>query len=199
MVREPLLLVDGLALRRGGREVCRGLQLRLDAGASGLVLGANGSGKSSLALALTGLLPTTEGSVERPERVGFVPQEPAFPARARVGRYLAELAALGGAGRGAPQQAEEAMRAFGLLEQARRPVGELSRGWRQRLNLARGWLGRPPLVILDEPQTALDPEGMERLQHLIEKEDASFLVLAPPGTGCERLAPLLLELAGGAA
>lgn len=195
MAADPVLLVDKLALRRGGRELCRGLDFQLEAGSSGLIVGANGSGKTSLALALAGLLKPAAGRIQRPARIGYAPQEPRLPERSAVRRYLLELAALSGAGSSAAAWAERSLARFGLLPHARRPIGELSRGWRQRLNLARAWLGEPPLLILDEPQTALDPEGMEILQSLISEDlPSAALILAPAGTGCERLAPERMRL-----
>ncbi|MBL7008257.1 MAG: ATP-binding cassette domain-containing protein [Planctomycetes bacterium] len=200
MVDDPVLHVEGLALRRGRREVLRGLDLELGPGQAGLVIGANGSGKTSLAMALTGLLRPASGSLRRPARTGYAPQEPRFPQRASALRYLAELAALGGAGPAALSAAESALTAFGLLDQARRPVGELSRGWRQRLNLARAWLGSPSLLVLDEPQTALDPEGLAQLARLLEgPECPATLILSPAGTGCEGLAPEICRLEAPAA
>ncbi|RMH05225.1 MAG: ABC transporter ATP-binding protein [Planctomycetota bacterium] len=193
---QPLLTIRHLRLVRGGRVVLAGFSLDLAPAERGLVLGANGSGKSSLALAVAGLLRPAGGAIRRPDRVGLAPQEPRFPADLPLARMLAELAALGGSRPAeARRLAGEALERFGLEPDARRRVGELSRGWRQRLNLARAWLGRPPLVILDEPQTALDPDGMKLLRrNLAEENGPAALILAPPATGCDGLAPVLARI-----
>ncbi len=197
MLRDPVLHCEGLVLERGGRVLADGLAFALASGERGLILGANGTGKSTLAAGLCGLLPLSATRLNLPARIGYAPQEPRFPESRRCGEYLAELAALGGAGRAAAPAAARALERFGLQDAAHRRIGELSRGWRQRLNLARAWLGDPPLVVLDEPQTALDPEGLDQLRRELESPGApAALVVAPPQTGCERLAPLLHELGG---
>ncbi len=194
MPRDPVLLGEDLSLARGGRTLAAGLSLALGAGERGLVIGPNGSGKSTLAAGICRLLPLA-GNLTRPDFIGYAPQEPVFPAHRRAGDYLRELAALGGAGARAPAQADEALRQFELTEAAPRRIGELSRGWRQRLNLARAWLGAPRLVVLDEPQTALDPEGMSALLRAMSASGApATLIVAPPGVGCEALAPVILQL-----
>jgi len=194
MPRDPVLHGEELSLARGGRTLATGLRLALGAGERGLVIGPNGSGKSTLAAGICRLLPLA-GQLTRPDCIGYAPQEPVFPAHRRAGDYLAELAALGGAGARASEQAGAALRIFELADAAPRRIGELSRGWRQRLNLARAWLGAPRLVVLDEPQTALDPEGMGALLRAMSAAGApATLIVAPPGVGCEALAPVILQL-----
>lgn len=196
MPRESVLHGEDICLERGGRVLAAGLRLELGAGERGLVLGPNGSGKSTLAAGICRLLPLA-GRIARPDFVGYAPQEPVFPAHRRAGEYLRELAALGGARAQAPAQAAAALAQFELADAGPRRIGELSRGWRQRLNLARAWLGAPRLVVLDEPQTALDPDGMAALLRALSAAAApAVLIVAPAGVGCETLAPVLLRLAG---
>ena len=194
MNNAPILSLHGVTVRRGRQPAVRGVELALTTGQRGRVSGVNGSGKTSLALGICGQLPV-EGELRRPQRVGFAPQEPRFPRHLAVDRYLAALTALGGTPRSAARRAvERSLGAFELRDQARRTIGDLSRGWRQRLNLARAWLDEPELLVLDEPQTALDPAGMEMLRSRLDAFAGAALVLAPPGTGCDALAPLVCEL-----
>lgn len=196
MASEPILRCQDVALVRDGAILAAGLHLTLGRGERGLVVGANGSGKTTLALGLCRLLPLRAKLLERPQRIGLAPQEPAFPRHRRCGEYLEELAALSGARGAQPRDwARAALERFDLAAARRRTIGELSRGWRQRLNLARAWLGAPELLILDEPQTALDPDGMAALRRAIAaREDSATLIVAPPDVGCDALAPVVLRL-----
>jgi ABC-type multidrug transport system ATPase subunit len=188
------LRLEQLVLSRGGGHVAGPLDLQLARGERGLVLGPNGSGKTTLVLTIVGAMPPGSGTLLRPQQVGLVPQEPDFPLHLRCADYFRQLLALGAHSATAADVAD-ALRRFGLEAMAGRRIGELSRGWRQRLNLARGWLGRPQLLILDEPQTALDGEGMQDLAAALEDlGDTAVLIVAPDGVGCRGLAPVVLEL-----
>ena len=193
MSTSPVLKVERLCLSRGGRRLAAPVQLQLDVGERGLLTGGNGSGKTTLMDTLCGLLPVQEGRVDHVGRIGYAPQEPRFPDHLTCVDYLSQLFRLGGGPRGPCKQAVGLVLAQFQLEKYRRnAIGSLSRGWRQRMNLARAWLGAPELLLLDEPQTALDPEGMEALEDAILKASSSaVLMVAPKGVGCDRLAPLL--------
>lgn len=223
MPASTLLQIEQLVLSRGKQRVAGPLDLSLQRGQHGLVTGPNGSGKTTLVLAIAGLVAPTSGKLQRPERIGLVPQEPEFPLHLRCADYFRQLLALQGNrpstaemnsqveedsqtttshGANANQEAQlqKALRLFQLEPFATRRIGELSRGWRQRLNLARGWLAEPELLILDEPQTALDPDGMDTLATaLAQASQSAVLIVAPANVGCETLAPLLLELQGAGA
>lgn len=196
MTSTPVLQVQQLGLSRGGRRLVVPLDLQLSVGERGLLFGGNGSGKTTLMETLCGLLPVTEGSVEHQGRIGYVPQEPHFPDHLTCKDYLNQLHQLGTAPK--KQRADDVCQAldlFQLQNHAKDRIGSLSRGWRQRMNLARAWLCAPELLLLDEPQTALDPSGMQALQGAIEQSQTSaILIVAPQGVGCDDLAPLLLEL-----
>jgi ABC-type multidrug transport system ATPase subunit len=208
MSASTILQFEQLVLSRGKQRVAGPLDLSLPRGQHGLVTGPNGSGKTTLVLAIAGLMAPTSGKLLRPERIGLVPQEPEFPLHLRCSDYFRQLLALQGkAARRADEtdtksalaqdgtQIQKALRLFQLEPFAKRRIGELSRGWRQRLNLARGWLAEPELLILDEPQTALDPSGMAALTAaLAEDTQTAALIVAPAGVGCESLAPLVMEL-----
>ena len=95
--------------------------------------------------------------------------------------YLEQLAALSGvAHRQQRNCAQEALELFVLNQYANKKIRTLSRGWQQRLNLARTWLNQPQLVILDEPHTALDPDGLALLGRALAAPNINGLILAPP-------------------
>ena len=196
MTSAPVLQVQQLGLSRGGRRLVAPVDLQLSVGERGLIFGGNGSGKTTFMETLCDLLPATEGEAKHVGRIGYVPQEPRFPDHLTCRDYLSQLHQLGAAKK---QQREpdvnQALDLFQLQNHALHRIGSLSRGWRQRMNLARAWLSAPELLLLDEPQTALDPSGMQALQGAIEQSQSSaVLIVAPQGVGCDDLAPLLLEL-----
>ncbi len=197
MAAASILQVDNLTLRRGKRQILEGLSFELVAGKKRTILGGNATGKSSLAQALCGLLPVFKGTILVHGRVGYAHQEPRMPGRLQPRAWLAQMAALGGArGRDATYSADATLAAFGLQKEAKRPIGDLSRGLRQRLHLARAWLAEPPLLVLDEPHTALDPEGLALVQDLLEQTSAAVLLLTPPGTPFAQLFDPLFSLGG---
>ncbi|PCH80801.1 MAG: hypothetical protein COB96_03115 [Planctomycetota bacterium] len=189
------LRLDELSLNRGNKRLFQSLSLEMSVGESGVIVGANGSGKTSLALAICGLLKPRAGSVKVLGRVAFCPQDPCFAGELSCREYLRQLAALGStAPRLVKTQVEDALNTFGLHDWCDHKIGSLSRGWQQRLNLARAWLGGPELVVLDEPHTALDPEGIALLKEAIESQRMTALLLSPPGTPTATLAPTIMEL-----
>jgi ABC-type multidrug transport system ATPase subunit len=200
MSSSAVLRFEQLVLRRGKKRVAGPLDLSLQSGQRGLVTGPNGSGKTTLVLAVAGLIAPGGGKLSSPKRIGLAPQEPEFPLHQSCGFYFRQLLALGSTP--ASQQAaamQRTLELFQLEDYANRPIGELSRGWRQRLNLARAWLGKPELLVLDEPQTALDPDGMASLTAALEcLSTSAVLIVAPEGVGCCDLAPLILDLAPSA-
>ncbi|WP_027881444.1 ATP-binding cassette domain-containing protein [Meiothermus rufus] len=161
-------MVEVVDLYKKGR--LKGVSLFLEAGSLAL-LGPNGAGKSTLLGLLAGRLRADAGrvalfgfaprSLEAARRRAYIPQQVAFPPALRVGEVLEAARRLKGA---SLEEQQEALERMGLEPYLRRPVGQLSGGWRQRLALAAGLMGYAPLWLLDEPASALDAEGLGRLQ-----------------------------------
>lgn len=196
MSSSAVLRFEQLVLSRGKKRVAGPLDLTLNQGVRGLVTGPNGSGKTTLVLAVAGLIAPGGGKLITPKRIGLAPQEPEFPLHQSCSFYFRQLLALGKTPASQQKAAlKRALELFHLQEFADRPIGELSRGWRQRLNLARAWLDEPELLVLDEPQTALDPDGMASLTSALDSlSNSAVLIVAPEGVGCCDLAPLILNL-----
>ncbi|MCA9706016.1 MAG: heme ABC exporter ATP-binding protein CcmA [Myxococcales bacterium] len=180
----------GIGKRFGRLSVLRGVDLRVDAGEVVGLIGANGSGKTTLLGIAVGLLPPTEGHrrlgghdapsvrLEQRQRIAFVTHTtqlyPRLTARENM-RLFAELRRAAGA---ESEPAEPLLRRLGLHDAADRLVGTFSRGMQQRLALARALMGRPELLLLDEPFTALDRPGRQRLAEvLLEERDRGLAVL----------------------
>ncbi|MBC8370531.1 MAG: ATP-binding cassette domain-containing protein [Planctomycetes bacterium] len=178
----PALILENVRLPRQPSESAL-LNFSATVGEKILILGANGCGKTTLAEAICGYLMVATGKIGRCSHIGYVPQQPLLPGSLTVRQYFNQLATL------CKNDAdiEACINSFNLSQHTSRKINDLSRGWQQRINLAQAWLGNPQLLLLDEPQTALDPDGMSILKIAIEKTDAAVLVFAPANTGCEML------------
>ncbi len=163
MSDEPVLRVDGVSKSFGGVEVLSGVSISVPSGAVVAVIGPNGSGKTTLIRTLVGDLRPTAGEIaylgpdtKRP--IGYLPQEPTF----RPGFTAAEtIAFYGSLVDEAEAEAVERLDAVGLEAAADRRVEALSGGMRQLLGIAQATVGDPPLVVLDEPASGLDPNMSE--------------------------------------
>lgn len=174
--------MDGLVRRRGGRAVVDGVSFRVAAGAIVGLIGLNGAGKTSLIECLAGLAAADAGTVTLAGHApgtpaaraacGVLLQAPGLPPRLRVGEVLALFAGLAGV---APDALVDAgvSGLLGLDALARVRVDRLSGGQRQRLALAVALLGAPPVLLLDEPGSALDPAMRGALAGLLAARRAA--------------------------
>ncbi|MBS0451237.1 MAG: cytochrome c biogenesis heme-transporting ATPase CcmA [Proteobacteria bacterium] len=167
------LRAQGLSFSRGGRRVFEGIGFELRPGELLQVLGANGSGKTSLLRVLGGLLPADEGELcwgGEPVRGG---QGEFLQAVAYLGhtngidadlsgaenlRFAARMAGVDDS----PASIADALRSMGLDPASPAPVRTLSQGQRRRVALARLALLRRALWLLDEPVSSLDAASSER-------------------------------------
>jgi len=165
-----LIACAGLSKSFGGRQVLGPVDLSLRAGQRLALLGPNGAGKTTLLSLLAGSAEPSAGTVQRPglAEIGVVPQRPALYRRLSARENLelfARLARLPDA----TAQIAELTAAVALGEALDRPVERLSLGQAQRVNVAVGLLGRPSVVLLDEPTAALDPGHRLALWALLER------------------------------
>jgi zinc/manganese transport system ATP-binding protein len=163
---------DDVTLAIGERVVLANISLAIESGEFVGVLGPNGAGKTTLMRAILGLLPARSGTirvlgapVRRGQRsLGYMPQVRSFMAGQRLSGRDFVACAVNGDRWGIPWRNREeerevdwALGAVGATDLASRPLSELSGGERQRLLLAQALLGRPRLLLLDEPLISLDP------------------------------------------
>lgn len=171
-------------LRRQVKEewALKGVTFHVDTGEAYGLLGPNGSGKSTLIRILSTLLLPDGGAVEvlgrqlpRDERavreqIGRVSVDAAFYKKLSARENLLYSAFLYGFDRAeAESRAREILDALGFpLKRYGDPLEEASRGMQQKVSIARALLLRPPLLLLDEPTTGLDPKSKREVQSFIE-------------------------------
>jgi branched-chain amino acid transport system ATP-binding protein len=170
MPGDALLSVSGLRGGYGGEPVLQGVDVEIGAGEIVAVIGRNGVGKSTLMRSLIGLLSPTAGTIRFDGRditregaavrarlgIGYIPQgREVFPRLSvRENLLVGEVA---GTGRAAPDYSK-VYEFFPILkERARQPAGTLSGGQQQQLAIARAMIGRPKLMLLDEPSEGIQP------------------------------------------
>lgn len=179
---------EGLSKRFGAVQALDSVDLRVPAGRVYGFVGPNGSGKTTAIAILLGLMRPTRGRVEllgvplgsrryadALARVGALVQAPAFYPFLSGRDNLRVMAA----SRRPPDDREidEALDRVGLLSRAGRRYQTYSLGMRQRLAIALALLGRPRLVILDEPTNGLDPVGIQEVRELIRELGRSGLTI----------------------
>lgn len=181
------VLVFGAGRRLGNTDALVDVDLSAQGGLI-TVLGPNGAGKSTLlrclatvwlpdsgSILIDGLDPHHESDrIEIRRRLGYLPQDSGLADSATVFDVVDYLAVMKSVGRDSlrPErkrrlQVLELLDLVGLADQVASRVGSLSRGMRQRVALAQALLGRPTLLLLDEPESGLDPEERSRLRTIL--------------------------------
>jgi ABC-2 type transport system ATP-binding protein len=192
--------VEGLGKRYGSREALRDVAFAAHAGELVAVIGPNGAGKTTLLSILGGVQASSSGTVTRTGAIGWVPQQPALYSKLSVAENLRLFARL--------ERVEDPEAAVarmleqtGLTNRASERVDRLSGGNRQRVNVALGLLADPPVILLDEPSSSLDPSQRERLWQFIESlaEGGTSVVFSTHIVGeAERYARRVIVLDDGA-
>jgi ABC-2 type transport system ATP-binding protein len=144
------------------------------------LLGPNGAGKTTTLRMVTGFLPPSEGRVtvagfdlydhpiQAKQKIGYLPEHPPLYAEMTVHRYLAFVAALKDVPAARTKAAVRlAIERAGITEVAGKRITTLSKGYRQRVGLAQAIVHEPPVLVLDEPTSSLDPQQRCEVRQLI--------------------------------
>jgi tungstate transport system ATP-binding protein len=166
------ITLNAVSVQLGAQQALKGVSLRIAAGECVALVGANGSGKSSLLRTLHGLVPPTQGQVTQAPgvRQAMLFQRP----------HLLRLSALNNVALGlwldrerglswsaAQVLAQKALQRVGLSSVAQQNGRQLSGGQQQRLALARAWARQPDVLLLDEPTASLDPHAKREVEALM--------------------------------
>jgi ABC-2 type transport system ATP-binding protein len=177
--------VDGLRKRYRGSHpwAVDGVTFALEPGQAFGLLGPNGAGKSTIVKIICGLLRPDQGTVQlfgsdpgnpaARKDLGFAPEDPDFPKFLRAPEVLDYFASLLGLDEAERKRRIPETLEFAGLDKERRHVRQFSKGMKQRLGIAQAILGRPKLLILDEPTADLDPLGRRDVRALIEQLKSS--------------------------
>ena len=204
----PAIAVRGLVKRYGSRTVVDGIDLDVAAGELVALLGPNGAGKTTTVECIEGYRRPDGGAItvlgadpwdaDRPHRarVGLMLQDGGFDIRARPLESLRQYAAF----HVDPRPPDELLAIVGLETVARTPYRRLSGGERQRLSLGVALVGRPEVLVLDEPTAGMDPEARAVTRELIAAEraaGAAILLTSHDLVDVERLADRVVVIAAG--
>lgn len=152
-----MIALDLTAKSFGATQVLGAMRLRVEPGEVLGISGPSGAGKSTLLRILAGIDRRFEGVLDAPGRRAMVFQSPTLmPWRRVIDNVTIPTAA-------SPAEAAEMLARVGLAGLERRWPGQLSLGQARRVGIARAFVGRPDLLILDEPFASLDAERIEDL------------------------------------
>lgn len=195
----PVLEVRNLTVLRGGARVLEDVDFTIHEGDYVGMVGPNGGGKTTLMLAILGVLPRASGDVRLFgvdidaftgwEKLAYVSQDAVnfdvqFPMTVRE---LVGLGRVGGHNLARRLEAadwervEEALRFMGLVEMASKRIGELSGGQMQRMFVAKALVSEPRMLLLDEPVTGVDANAQEAFYHrlaLLNQEKGITILIA---------------------
>ena len=169
------LILDRVSMRAGAATMLDQVSLTVGPGAPTLVVGPNGSGKTSLLRLCMGLDAPSEGTVtwggrreSRQTRRALLFQKPVMLRRSVAGNVAYGLAQAGCPRRRRAARTEELLDRVGLLELADRPARRLSGGEQQRVALARALARDPEILLLDEPTASLDPAATRHVESIVQ-------------------------------
>ncbi len=188
------LRFDQVAIKLGGRTILSAADFAVEDGEFVGVLGANGAGKTTLMRASLGLVPLAAGAIavlgapatRGHARVGYMPQNRGPIAGLRLTGYDMVASGVKGAHWGLPRldaaerrEIDWALDMVDARKIAGRSLNEISGGERQRLLLSQALIGRPKLLLLDEPLISLDPAHQKNVVDTVKRlsEELKIAVL----------------------
>lgn len=185
-----MIEVEHLTKRYGTHLAVSDLSFQIESGQIYGFLGPNGAGKSTTMNIMTGCLSATEGHVriggydifEQPEKakrlIGYLPEQPPLyqnETPLEYLRFVGEAKELHGTELTA--QIADAVARTGIEKVQNRKIAALSKGYKQRVGIAQALLGKPEIIILDEPTVGLDPFQIIEIRNLVKELGKTHTVI----------------------
>lgn len=181
-MNEDIVSIKDFELSFGGKKIIHGLNFGVKKGEIFGFLGSNGSGKTTTIRALLGIYQADSGellingkkfSPERTGLIGYLPEERGLYRKEKVidvMQYFGQLKGL--SKKEARDFSQDFLKRVGLEDKARLNIDKLSGGQQQKIQLGITIMGKPDLLILDEPTKGFDPVNRELLMEIIKEENA---------------------------
>lgn len=188
-----MIKVVGLKKSYGRLEALKSISFEVEKGSVFGFIGRNGAGKTTTMNILTGLIKFNGGKIfikgkdflknkqELVRSIGYLPETPTFYNYMNAYEYLNFIARIIGCDlKKSSKSVGKLLEMVKLTKQGKRRIGGYSRGMKQRLALAVAFMNSPEILFLDEPASALDPEGRMEMLELIEdlKDDKITIFLS---------------------
>lgn len=210
----PLLTVNQLSLQFAGRPILNALNLAVETGQVVSVLGSNGAGKSTLLKSILGLhdgrvmqtgaihiagIDLVQARQQALSQLAYVPEQPAVYGHLSAIENIRYFLSLAAVNQGL--EITSCLSMAGLPEQAwHRPCSDYSKGMKQKVMLALALAKQAKLLLLDEPNSGLDPQATEELNQLIlqcKQQGMGVLVVTHDVLSAMAFSDRLLMLANG--
>jgi len=175
-----MIKLESVSKRYGSKTIIHDISFSVDKGEIVGFLGPNGAGKTTTMRVIAGATTPTSGRVtvagfdmathnqEAAQRLGYLPENPPLYDVLDVSTYLRFVAKVKGVqGRAAQSELDRVITACRLEAVVTREIYKLSKGYRQRVGLAQALLGKPDVLLLDEPTAGLDPGQIQETREVI--------------------------------
>ena len=205
-----IITTQGLSKHYGSVKALDSLDLSLESGEPIALIGPNGAGKTTLLSLLCGFIRPSAGTAQvlghnvgskaLSGKLSALPQDAHLDPRFSIQRQLTLFAKLQGlAGADAKKEVHRVLDAVQLAESGVKKPGELSHGMRKRVSLAQALIGKPDLILLDEPTAGIDPPNVKIIRDLVrnESKNATFVISSHNLDELEKLCGSVVYLSAG--
>ena len=182
MTDKDIISIKNFKLSFGNKEIIRGLSFNVKKGEIFGFLGSNGSGKTTTIRALLGIYQADSGellingeefSPEKVGAIGYLPEERGLYKKEKVIDVMQYFGRLKGLSKKEAQEfSKKYLKRVGLEDKANLNIDKLSGGQQQKIQLGITIMGKPEILILDEPTKGFDPVNRQLLMDIIEEENA---------------------------